>query len=310
MRVWLDQHGRRLKHGSRIRAERCVRQQLVYLAGHTPYKLTSDVLWDFCEWHLEHKGASPSTVIQSLAWLRRAVKLAWEGELEITWKPTKPTPVPRITRAIADVRRLYGHRTTVRQAFKKSEARLVIEAARERLPEFAPFVQLAFSTGLRRSELRALQWDCVDLDERVLHVRRNFSENELGTPKTEEHRAVNLSPASVEILRRLAMRARAHHPLEVPWVFHDGEGHYLTQSQTGHFMARVLAAARKKGLPAGLSLHSARHTFVSQGRKHMSDADVQAQAGHSEQMQKRYTHANSVDAPDMKWADFAPGNPD
>jgi integrase len=75
-------------------------------------------------------------------------------------------------------------------------------------PGLAMLVYLAVTaSGLRRSEILALRWGDMDLDNRVLHVRRTLEQARGGLrfkePKTEkERRLVALGPDAVETLRR------------------------------------------------------------------------------------------------------------
>lgn len=70
-----------------------------------------------------------------------------------------------------------------------------------------PLFALALSTGMRKGELLALQWQDIDLTSRELTVKRNLVRNEagqydLGMPKTDTgNRKIFLAPDTVEILK-------------------------------------------------------------------------------------------------------------
>ncbi len=78
----------------------------------------------------------------------------------------------------------------------------VIAAAR---PEVRPMLQLMIFTGLRKGELRHLEWEDVDLKNRLLHVRPK----ENWGPKTENStRTVPLCDAAYEALQMAGVLSR------------------------------------------------------------------------------------------------------
>ncbi|QND48100.1 site-specific integrase [Rhizobium lusitanum] len=81
----------------------------------------------------------------------------------------------------------------------KAELRAILNATPEKNK---PFIWTAAFTGLRASELRGLIWDDVDLNGKLLHVRRRADPyNVIGKPKSEAGtRDVPLSPSVVIIL--------------------------------------------------------------------------------------------------------------
>lgn len=60
--------------------------------------------------------------------------------------------------------------------------------------------ELALKTGMRQGELLALTWADVDLVAGVLHVRRTFTDGNLGAPKNHEKREVFVTPDVVDLL--------------------------------------------------------------------------------------------------------------
>jgi len=59
---------------------------------------------------------------------------------------------------------------------------------------------LGLKTGMRLGELLALTWADVDLVHSVIHVRRTYTDGELGTPKNHEKREVFVPDEVVELL--------------------------------------------------------------------------------------------------------------
>jgi integrase len=66
--------------------------------------------------------------------------------------------------------------------------------------------RLLFYTGLRLGEVLTLRWADVDLEDRLLLVRRGLSAGEETLPKGRQHRFVPLSTPAVATLARLANR--------------------------------------------------------------------------------------------------------
>ena len=156
------------------------------------------------------------------------------------------------------------------------------------------FFDVALGTGLRLGELRALRWNDVDRDRRLIHVERAYSRRDLRRPKTDSGiRSVPLFPSVDAAIRKLAARAverGRYAPEEL--VFASMRG---TPLQPSNFRQRVWdQALRRAGLEsAGYRFHDLRHTCVS--RLVAAGADVklvQAVAGHASPLitLKRYSH--------------------
>jgi integrase len=71
-------------------------------------------------------------------------------------------------------------------------------------PRYGPMILFAAATGLRPAEWIALERRDVDLEERVVYVRRSFTKLELKHPKTEASiRAVPLQARALDALDRI-----------------------------------------------------------------------------------------------------------
>jgi integrase len=82
----------------------------------------------------------------------------------------------------------------------------LLNAAAERIPDVAPVLSLAATTGMRRGELSGLRRTSIDLNRARLLVERAVSDAggrvvEKGT-KTHQTRWVSLDPATVDLLAR------------------------------------------------------------------------------------------------------------
>lgn len=62
-----------------------------------------------------------------------------------------------------------------REALTPEQCRKLLQAARGHSDDMYAFVLLGLYTGMRRGEIMGLCWDCVDLENRVIHVRRQLA---------------------------------------------------------------------------------------------------------------------------------------
>lgn len=107
-------------------------------------------------------------------------------------------------------------------------------------------------TGLRRGEALGSRWNDLDLDRRVLTVRRSYA----GFTKSGKHRTVPIAPALVPILRA----HRAADPWKGELVFPSASGEMYSPNAK---LENVLdAALARVGLPH-IRVHDLRHTFAS-----------------------------------------------
>jgi integrase len=83
--------------------------------------------------------------------------------------------------------------------FEPSQVARILEALEE---PYRTIVLLDAVTGMRASELFALQWSDVDFERRLLFIRRTYYRGEFGLPKSENsERAIPLSPGLVAALQ-------------------------------------------------------------------------------------------------------------
>lgn len=301
-RDWLPQ----LKAGTRKRALGLVRIELAWWAKTPVTEITQPMLWRYIE-HWVGMGKSPNSIKQSLAWLRRALSLLWAGELEgFQWEPPDGRdPASRITAATKNLMNQYGHLVKQRDAFTEAEIRTIFEVTREKRPDWYPFIRLAFGTGMRCGELRALKWDAVDWEAKVLVVRANFSMDTPSTPKrgAQGLRVVHIPEGCVELL--LELRAQTLLDLSAltdEWVFQKDRS-FLTETHVQYVLGEIFDECHRRGVRAGMTLHCCRHTFVSQAQSEgLAERWIQQNAGMTAQTVARYTHLR--ERPDLAWADY------
>lgn len=135
---------------------------------------------------------------------------------------------------------------------------------------------LALGTGMRQGELLGLQWENVDLDKGIVHVRHSLAQVNgqfiLKAPKSKTSRRSLRVPA-------FALDALKNHPRNGPVVFCTSTGGYISKSNlTRRDLRDWLAAA---GI-TGLRFHDLRHTHASHLLMHgQSIKAVSQRLGHS-----------------------------
>ncbi|KRR14656.1 integrase [Bradyrhizobium jicamae] len=158
------------------------------------------------------------------------------------------------------------------------------DAARERRL-FIPLI-LATLCGLRRGEITALRWRCVDLDKGQLAVVASTEQTDAGTIREKEAksgraRTVALPSMAVEELRRWRV-LQAEEMLRLG-VRADDDLHVVTQVEGSPLQPRSLTHSVSEFLKVwGVTLHGLRHSHAS----HMLASNihpkiVQERLGHS-----------------------------
>jgi integrase len=207
--------------------------------------------------HLEEQGLSSSSIESYLLPLKGTLAFACRRRL------LTANPCDLLT---ADDRPVKRER---RKAFEWSDEQIeALLAASELLArqpsarfDYSPLIRTAVHTGLRLGELLGLQWGDLELDEAVLHVRRQLSRTgELTPPKTAKAlRRVPLSADMVAFLRRLKLASQ--HSQDGDFVFSSRKGGPLSHRNV---QRRAFGPARDLAeLTETLTFHDLRHAFAS-----------------------------------------------
>jgi integrase len=188
----------------------------------------------------------------------------------------KASDVGRLLTAVADIERETGRRGL-----------------------HALFATLVY-TGCRRGEALGLRWADVDLERRILTVRRSYA----GLTKSGKHRTVPIAPPLADILK--AHRAAASGEL----VFPDASG--KMHSPNAKLEDVLFSALERIGHPR-IRVHDLRHVFASHFV--MSGGDIftlQRILGHSSPQLTSDTYAHLSSGHMASAADrvsFAPAEP-
>lgn len=206
-----------------------------------------------------HEPLSPKTVKNIIGGSLRAMLRQARADEYVTrdlfaghaWPKTRPPePDPFTT---DDVSRLLEWFQAKR--FRTATSRGAGYVQREH-PAYHAYLHLLFWTGMRPSEAAGLQWQDIDLDRSLAHVRRSRHLWEYGDTKTSSaRRTVELFPQSVGVLRSIRP---AHVEPEQP-VFTHTRGEPI---EPNSLLPHWYAAQRELGIRVR-GLYSTKDTFVS-----------------------------------------------
>lgn len=153
----------------------------------------------------------------------------------------------------------------------EEEERALLDACREKMPRFYPFVLLALRAGMRVGEMLALTWEDIDLEGGLIHVNRSGE----GGPKGGRGRSI---PVSGEL--NGALRAFSGYGLVFP---------RLNARTANRKLKRLLNVVN---INRNVSVHGLRHTFATRLLQRGVDIrTVQVLLGHASlSMTMRYLH--------------------
>ncbi len=148
---------------------------------------------------------------------------------------------------------------------------------------------LAFHTGLRLSELLNLEWEAVDLAERILKV----ANSETFTTKSKQERLIPLNQTAVETLTRRQPKVYSIGEIK-NYVFHKRAG---LRYERDFVSKQFKKAVRLAGLNERLHFHSLRHSTASNlVRRGVPIAVVKEVLGHSDiKTTMQYSHVRRED---------------
>jgi integrase len=153
---------------------------------------------------------------------------------------------------------------------------------------------MAAMTGMRRGEILALTWECVNFQEKCIEIRQAWKDrHEIGPPKWGKTRVTPIPEQLSEALTRY--RAQSSHAKADDLVFCYDDGARIGNT----WWAKRFTAAMKKAKidreKRNIRPHSFRHTLNSILREHGYDAArIRAALGWStEDVQDGYTHWNA-----------------
>jgi len=147
-------------------------------------------------------------------------------------------------------------------------------------PDWALAALMALRTGLRVGELLALEWGDIDLDKRIMTVRRSVRRGRVTPPKSNRDRYVTVS----NDLANALMPFRKAKGI----ILHRPDGGYLAYTTALKALRRL---CKRAGL-RNIGWHTLRHSFASQLVRMGTDLrTVQEMMGHTDiSTTMRYAH--------------------
>ena len=153
------------------------------------------------------------------------------------------------------------------------EGEVLFASTLEHSPTDHPLIFTLYRSGMRKGEVRGLQWGDIDFNGRFIEVRRAFSKKVMGTPKSGKSRKVEMGDRMFRVLKahQAAEKARARKgavpgPVEVlkasqppGWVFPAADGGPLPDDAINTIHDRALRKANLRQT----RFHDARHCFAS-----------------------------------------------
>jgi excisionase family DNA binding protein len=210
-------------------------------------------------WRLE-QGVTKITVNRGLQILKKMFNIAiGEGFMA-------ENPVRKV--------RMFSEKDNVKERIltEEEEPRLL-----EACPDYLrPIVITALHTGMRRGEILALEWSCVDLEKRTIKVIRT---------KTDRSRYIEINATLFGVLRRQRIaNPTGELVFGSPW----------TGKPLNGIRNAFVRACKQAGI-SGLRFHDLRHTFASRLiEKGVDIVTVKELLGHSTiLLTQRYTHSRN-----------------
>ena len=192
------------------------------------------------------------------------------------------------------------------EAFTMEEVTDILQAAESEPLQIRALVEVALFTGLRRGEIVGLKWDDVDLDKRLLSVKRSIY-------KPKDQKALEKAPKSKCSIRTIAIPERLCDTLRAYKEHQDRHasfmGHawqnlgYIFTEEDGYVMnphtpTKQFAKFLKRHNIRHLKFHGLRHTSATMLLANGCDIKtVSVRLGHSDiETTNIYVHAlESVD---------------
>lgn len=285
---WLEQRNGKLREWTRRGYRASLDNEILPRFGHLKLRdVTVDHIAKFIR-DLDAQGKSTSTIENHLKPLSGAFRYALRRGL------VSVNPVALLTSDDRPTKRekTKAYEWTTEEIVRVFRAADKLAEEPNAHAEYTSFLRTAVFTGLRLGELLGLQWQDVDLEQRVLVVQRQFSKTgEYTQPKTAKSiRRVPLTPEMVALLRseKEAAFARGLAKPEDP-VFPARTGGPKLHRTIQRAWDRIRDEAR---LPETLTFHDLRHCFASLSARAGVDSRTLSEVmGHTHAtVTARYTH--------------------
>lgn len=234
---WIREYATHNKTASSLRRDKqIVRNQIVPHLGNLCLNEVTQLLIERWKFALKSKAAlSPKTCNNCLTLLNKILGDACRWKY-VDVNEAKYVPKFRIQKREP-------------RFWNDDEARRFMDFVLANFPHFYPVFALALYTGLRKGEIRGLKWDCVDLNRRVIVIKRIYCDVEKRIVDRTKGKKDRLVPIN-EALFRVLIQERFKSEFVVP-VFDWLHPH------------RLMAKLCRKSEVTPIRFHDLRHTFAS-----------------------------------------------
>lgn len=274
-RIWMDEYKHR-----QVKATTCRVYNTTYTVHVKPY-IGEKKLKDIQPLHLqqilnrESEKAGQQTLSGISIVINMLFKQAYKSGM-IRQNPAERTVLPRL------------REDTERRVMTREEQQIFLKYAR--YSKYGELFDLALATGLRNGELRALEWQDIDLENRIIHVRGTLSylkgKYYKSTPKSRSSRRD--IPMTEHVYRIFSSRARpasdsAPQPDINDFIFTNDVGKPLPANSLAYYM-NLIQDEIKKDIPGWSPIHphTLRHTFATRAIEGgMEPQTLKAILGHS-----------------------------
>jgi integrase len=300
---WLRDHGHDIQPSTNRSYEQLLRLHVTPRFGQIPLKkITRDNVKDFVSTISEKGNHSRNTVRLILTSLRAVLSAAMEDKLIDNNPASKVGKFNKRERG-----QNKAHAMTV------NEVQAFLSACVEVCADYYPLFFTALRSGLRKSELIALQWGDIQFGEseddknRFILVRRHYYMGHFGTSKTHECRRVDMTKQLRQVLRTRQETAllRAFQlgktSIADELVFPSEAGKPICPDNIG---PRYMEPALERAGLRKFRFHDLRHTFGSLLiQAGVSPAYVQKQMGHRSIQVTIDVYGHLIPGENVAWID-------
>ena len=247
---------------------------------------------------LQNRNLAARTIQQTKRVLHNSFQFAISEEL-ITINPLDAIRSPNIGQ-------------TSKRFISQKEIESILFQLEDNKPVYLA-VYLTYIYGLRREEITALEWKCIDFNNEILYICQTTEEDGTVIDKTKSQSSMRNYPLNEKVIHMLKeykeiqdkerKRYSSKHKKEdfVFTIFRGyGKNHKEGRGRKMHasYLTKTFKAACKKADIQGYTFHSLRHACASEMfKKGFSATDIADYLGHSspEITLRAYAHSNQTE---------------
>jgi integrase len=210
---------------------------------------------------LSKNGMAPATIHKIHQIIHSCLDKAVEKRL-LRWNVSKATEKPPVKT------------NNKGKAMSEEEMKRFLEVLSTQSPKWQAAFLTLLGTGIRLGELLALEWPDIDMEERVIHIRRTLSKTknglEVNPPKTKTSEADVPVPSVVLTALRAHRKAQLEVILKQGEKYKDGKKNKLvfctdvgTYMSPRNFQRKYYTLRDRAGISNEVNLHGLRHTFAT-----------------------------------------------